>query len=165
MLIQALFYARCHSQPLLQTSIMRAISLVSLALALAASSLPLSPGADGGVSTTKGESTGTPGAIGSGLGNAVNPPGSNTASAGGLENGSIGSSAASGSENGGGPYKSGSGAASGSESGSINPARRSTTSSISRDVGDVGDIGNLVDGAVLADVDVVVSDVLDLELR
>ena len=108
---------------------MRVIALVSLALALAVSSLPLSTRADGGISTTKGESAGTPGAVGSGLGNVVNPPGSGTASAGGLENGSLGSSTTSGSENGGGAYKSGSGTASGSAPGSINPTRRSNTSS------------------------------------
>ena len=120
-----------YTQSLPQTSNMRVIALVSLALALAlaASSMPLSTRADGGVSTAKGESTGTLSAVGSGLDNVVNPPGSGTSSAGGLENVSLGSSTTSGSENGGGAYKSGSGTASGSAPGSINPTRRSTTSS------------------------------------
>ena len=98
-------------------SIMRVITLVSLALALMASSMPLSPGSDGGASTIMGESSGTLSAVGSGLGNAVNPPGSSTTLASGLENGSLGSSTTSGSENG--VYKSGSSTTPGLESGSI----------------------------------------------
>jgi len=124
---------------------MRVIALVSLALALAVSSMPLTTRADGGVSTTKEESTGTLGATGSGLGNAVNPPGSGTASAAGLENGSLGSSAASGSESGGGVYKSGSSTTSGLGSGSINPARRSTISGSSAP-GDVNSGVSTLDG-------------------
>ena len=116
---------------------MRVIALVSLALALAASSLPLSTRSDGGVSTTKRESTanGTLGAVGSGLGSAVNPLGNGTASASSLENGLL-----AGSENGGGVYKSGSSTTSGL--GSIGQTRRSTTSSTPANVtGAVSQLG------------------------
>jgi len=128
---------------------MRVIALVSLALALAASSMPLSTRADGGVSTTKEESTGTLGAVGSELGNAVNPPGNGAASAVSLENGSLGSSAASGSGSGGGVYESGSSTTSGLGSGPINPTRRSTTSSTPGDIeGAVSQLGGETASAV-----------------
>ena len=114
---------------------MRVIALVSLALALAASSLPLSTRSDGGVSTTKRESTGTLGAVSRGLGNAVDPLANGTASASSLENGLL-----AGSENGGGVYKSGSSTTSGL--GSIGQTRRSTTSSTPANVtGAVSQLG------------------------
>jgi len=146
---------------------MRVIALVSLALALAASSMPLTTRADGGVSAPKGESTGTLGAVGSGTSSATGFGPSYASGSKNLGPGYESGIGTLGTPPGGvGGLQSGSGTVTGS-SGSINTTRRSTTSStpgivecalpqlggeVASAVGSTTSISNPIPGDVNSDV-------------